>query len=220
MSKFFYLFMAGLILSSCQTYKTITPSIIGKPRQDFKLYKPIVIAIKDSRANVSNQEETIESLKKGLKSIYGEAIEFKPYFTKTDDNSIAIKINIKEIGSQFGSRVIYYQTIHNQINIASSAAVSSWGSAVATAITTQPIYQDNFIAQGWWMGAAHLEITLIGNLNDNKKIIEFPFVGEDKQSNTWGYKSGEIAAKNAWNKTSDHLLDLIDGVILRTIEYQ
>ena len=169
---------------------------------------------------MTNQEATVESIKQGLKTIYGDAIIFKSYFDKTEDSTVAIKINIKEIGSQFGSRVIYYQTVHNQIIAASSAAVTSWGSAVSSVIISQPIYQDNFVAQGWWMGAAYLDISLVDNLNNNKKIIDFPFVGEDKQNNTWGYKSGSIAAQNAWNKTSAHLLDLIDSVIMKTIEYQ
>jgi hypothetical protein len=51
-----------------------------------------------------------------------------------------------------------------------------------------------------------------------KSIYQFPFIGEDRQSNTWGYKSATMASKNSWNKVSAHLLDLIDSIMMRVIE--
>jgi hypothetical protein len=218
MKKIWIILLTTLFCFSCQTYRTIIPSISGNSRQDFKLKNPIVICLKDSRKTTDNSQQIIESLQNGLKKIYGDNIVFKSYFDKTNDNNVAIKINIKEVGSNFGVRVVQYQTYQNQITAVSSSVSSYWGSAVATAIISQPVIQNNISAQGYWIGTSSLDIALVDNLHSDKKIYEFPFVGEDMQSNTWGYKSGTIAAQNSWDKVSSHLLDLIDSIALKIIE--
>jgi len=203
---------------SCQTYRTIVPTISGTPRHELKLKQPIIIAFKDSRQDTENSMQIIESLKSGLKIIYGENITFQSYFDKTEDNRVALKINIKEIGSKFGIRSIQYQTFHNQITAVSSNVTTYWGSAVSTAIVSQPVIQNYYVAQGYWVGTSYLEIALVDNLHSVKNIYEFPFAAEDIQNNTWGYKSGSIAAKNSWNKVSSHLLDLIDSIAMKINE--
>lgn len=218
MKKLSFIALTLLLCYSCQTYRTIIPTISGNTRQDFKLQNPIIISFKDSRKTTENSQQVIESLQNGLKSIYGNNIIFKTYFDKTDDNSVAIKINIKEIGSNFGIRTIQYQSYHNQITAVSNSVSTYWGSAVSTAIVSQPVIQNNITAQGYWVGTSYLEISLVDNLHSEKKIYEFPFVGEDKQNNTWGYKSGSIAARNSWDKVSSHFLDLIDSIAMKIIE--
>ncbi len=203
---------------SCQTYRTIIPTISGTPRHELKLKKPIIIAFKDSRPTTENSLQVIESLKSGLKSIYGQNIAFQSYFDKTEDNQVALKINIKEIGSNFGVRTIQYQTYRNQVTAVSSSVSTYWGSAVSTAIVSQPVVQNNYAAQGYWVGTSYLQIALVDNLHSVKNIYEFPFAAEDMQNNTWGYKSGSIAAQNSWNKVSSHLLDLIDSIAMKIIE--
>lgn len=203
---------------SCQTYRTIVPTISGTPRHELKLKRPIIIAFKDSRPSNENSLQVIESLKSGLKAIYGQNITFQSYFDKTEDNQVALKINIKEIGSNFGVRTIQYQTYHNQITAVSSSVSTYWGSAVSTAIVSQPVVQNNYAAQGYWVGTSYLEIALVDNLHSVKNIYEFPFAAEDMQNNTLGYKSGSIAAQNSWNKVSSHLLDLIDSIAMKIIE--
>jgi hypothetical protein len=89
---------------------------------------------------------------------------------------------------------------------------------VSTAIVSQPVIKNNVAAQGYWIGTSYLEVSLVDNLHSVKKIYEFPFVGEDMQNNTWGYKSGSIAAQNSWNKVSSHFLDLIDSIAMKIIE--
>lgn len=165
-----------------------------------------------------NSQQLIESLQSGLKSIYGKNIIFKSYFDKTDDKSVAIKINIKEIGSNFGIRAIQYQSYYNQITAVSSSVSTYWGSAVSTAIVSQPVIKNNVSAQGYWIGTSYLEISIVDNLHPEKKIYEFPFVWEDMHNNNWGYKSGNIAAQNSWNKISSHFLDLIDSIAMKIIE--
>ncbi|MBV6639732.1 MAG: hypothetical protein KI791_03390 [Cyclobacteriaceae bacterium] len=207
-----------LLTNSCQTYRSLVPTIEGAPRHDLDLENPIMIAFKDSRQQTENSLEMIESLKAGLKTIYGQNIAFQSYFDKTEENHVALKINIKEISSQFGIRTIEYQTYHNQITAISSSVSTYWGSAVSTAIVSQPVVRNNYAAQGYWVGTSYLEIALVDNIHSVKNIYEFPFAAEDMQSNMWGYKSGNTAAQNSWGKVSSHLLDLIDSIALKIIE--
>ena len=207
-----------IILCSCQTHRTIVPAITGNSRQDFNLKRPIIVSFKDSRQDVQNSQQVIESLQSGLKGIYGSNVIFKSYFDKTDENSVAIKINIKEIGANFGTRTIQYQSYYNQITAVSSSVNTYWGSAVSTAIISQPVIKNNVMVQGYWVGTSYLEIALVDNLNSVKKIYEFPFAGEEMLNNTWGYKSASIAAQRSWNNVSSHLLDLIDSIALKIIE--
>lgn len=207
-----------IILTSCQTKRSIIPSISGTPRSYFKLEQPIIISLNDNRSDLKNTRQTIENLQKGLKSIYGSNIEFKPYFEKTEGKTVSIKINIKQIEANFGTRILHYRTFHNQVTAVAASVSTNWGSSVATAIVSQPVLVDNFIAEGYWIGTSYLEITMIDNLFENKEIYTFPFVAENKQNNTFGYSSANKAAKNSWNEVSSHLLDLIDAVALRIIE--
>ena len=218
MNKIGILILLIVFTYSCQTYRTIVPTISGRPRHELKLKKPIIIAFKDSRQTTKNSLQVIKSLKSGLKDIYGENITFQSYFDKTEDNQVALKINIKEIGSNFGIRSVQYQTYHNQITAVSSSVSTYWGSAVSTAIVSQPVIQNHYAAEGYWVGTSYLEIALVDNLHSVKNIYEFPFAAEDMQDNTWGYKSGSIAAQNSWNKVSSHLLDLIDSIAMEIIE--
>lgn len=203
---------------SCQTKKTIIPNISGIPRSSFRLEKPITISINDTRIEVKNSAETIENLQEGLKVIYGNNIVFKPYFEKTEGETISIKINIKQIEANFGTRLIHYKTFHNQVTAVAASISTNWGSSVAAAIVSQPVLIDNFIVDGYWIGTSYLEITMIDNLFNNKEAYTFPFVAENKQSNTWGYSSASKAAQNSWKEVSFHLLDLIDAVALKIIE--
>lgn len=218
MKKIILITFTLLLSYSCQTHRTIIPTISGNSRQDFNLPKPIILSFRDSRDNKENSQQVIDSLQGGLKKIYGNNIIFKSYFDKTDDNSVAIKINIKEIGANFGVRTIQYQTYHNQITAVGSSVSTNWGSAVSTAIVSQPVIQNNTIAQGYWIGTSYLEISLVDNLHSEKNIYDFPFVGEDMKNNNLGYKSARIASQNSWKKVSSHLLDLIDSVAMKIIE--
>lgn len=218
MKKIILITFTLLLSYSCQTHRTIIPKISGNSRQDFNLPKPIIISFRDSRETKENSQQMIDSLEGGLKKIYGNNIIFKSYFDKTDDNSVAIKINIKEIGANFGVRTIQYQTYHNQITAVGSSVSTNWGSAVSTAIVSQPVIQNNTIAQGYWIGTSYLEISLVDNLHSEKNIYDFPFVGEDMKNNNLGYKSARIASQNSWKKVSSHLLDLIDSVAMKIIE--
>lgn len=59
---------------------------------------------------------------------------------------------------------------------------------------------------------------MVDKLHKGDDIYDFPFVGEDMQSNTWGYKSAKTAAEKSWSKVSIHLLELIDSISLKLIE--
>jgi hypothetical protein len=209
-----------LVLSytACQTYITITPVISGNFRSGLNLSQPIIIAIQDERNTTKNNYQTVESIQSGLKSIYGDNIVFKPYFEKVTDNSVAIKIKIKEIGAKFGIRTIRYQTHHNQITAVAGSISTYWGSAVSSAIISQPIVKDNYAIDGYWIGTSLLNITLVDNLHPQKNIHEFPFAAENVQGNILGYMTAKIVAEQSWRTVSSHLLDLIDSIALKISE--
>ncbi len=217
-NHFILLIICFMVITSCKTTITINPVINSSPRSEMGLDNPIVISIKDSRTNMEEGTSAKDSLQNSLSSIYGNNVLFSPYFSKTDSNSVRIKINIKQIGAQFGTRTIEYQTYHNQITAASNSVSNYWGTTVSTVIVSQPIVKNNQTVQGYWVGTSYLEISLVDKLNGEVKTYNFPFAAEDFQNNTLGYKSGKIAAQNSWNKVSSSLLDLIDGIALRLIE--
>jgi hypothetical protein len=218
MKKTIIITLVLLLSYSCQTYRSIVPKIYGATRQCLILNNPIIISFKDSRKTIKNSLQIIESLQNGLKSVYGNNIIFKPHADKIDDNSVAIKINIKEIGSNFGFRSILHQTNYNQINIDSISLLKYWGKGVLNALPSQPIIHNNAAAKGYWFGTSCIEIAFIDNLYSNNKIYEFSFVGDDKQKNTLGYKSGNIAAENSWNIVSSNLLVLLDSITIKIME--
>lgn len=219
MKKMIIITVLVLFVTSCQTQLNIVPIFSGAPRYDMHLKTPIVIAIKDSRPTSENSVQEIETLKSNLKTIYGENVVFRSYFDKTEKNEIALKINIKEVGATFGIRVLQYQSYCNQIAVASSGVFTNWGGAVSTAIISQPIIKNNYIASGYWIGTSYLEIEMIDKFNNGDNVYTFPFVAEDTQNNTWGYRSGKIAAENSWRKVSSHLFNLIDSIAMKIIEY-
>lgn len=218
MKKTILILLTIFLYVSCSTHRTIVPKFSGSVRH-FKLEKPIIVSFQDSRPDTKNSQQVIESLQTGLKAIYGNNIEFKPYFDKTENNRVAIKINIKEIGSNFGIRTIQYQTYHNQITAVSSSVSTYWGSAVSTAIVSQPVVRNNVAAEGFWVGTSYLDISFIDNLHSEKKIYKFPFAAEDIRSNDFGYTSASLAAKASWTKVSSHLLTLIDNIAIQVIEH-
>jgi hypothetical protein len=216
-NKFLLLFFIIALVTGCQTHRSIIPTINASPRSGIVLKKPINISIKDGRATPDNSVKTVDTLIAGLVSTYQTAIKIVPYFSAAEDSSIEIKINIMEVGAQFGARYITYTTVHNELLVASSAVSTKWGTAVSTAIISQPIYDETIVTEGWWVGTSYLQITFVDNSTNTNTIYNFPIVAEDTQSNTLGYKSAKIATTNSWNKASSSLLNFIDAVIYSNV---
>jgi len=207
MKKIVYLFTASILLS-CSTYRTIEPEFLGESRISMNLEKPLIVSFKDSRSNKGQTEDIITKLESTLKIIYGKNIIIKPYFDKTPENRISMKITIKEIGSSFGIRTFNYQTWEQQVTAASSSISTAHGTAVATAVISQPVLVNRTNFEGYWVGTSYLEINIIDNIIGEK--YDFPFVAEDIVANNYGYKSAKKASRQAWNSVSKNLLDLID----------
>lgn len=218
LKHYFLLLFVSIAIQSCQTNRTITPTISSIPRKELKLPRPIQISIKDSRENVKNREEVINSLQNSLQHIYGNNVVFRSYFDRTNESTVTIKLNIKEIGATFGTRTIHYRSVHNQTLAVSNSISNYWGTTVSTVILSQPIYKDNFIAEGYWIGTSYIEVEFVDNLNENKQIYRFPLIAEDRVSNTWGYKSASSAANKSWNILSSYLLDFIDSIATKIVE--
>ena len=217
MPRLISLIIICCLFTNCQTYKTIIPTISGEDTRPFTLKNPIVISFKDSREKKENSKELIESLKRGFKLVYGNNIEFQSYFEKSNTSTVTIKINIKEIGANFGVRSFTYNVWETQVAAASSSISTNWGTAVATAVVSQPVLRQRTGFSGYWVGTSYLDLTIVDNFNNNE-IFSFPFIGEDVQPNTWGYKSGKKATEISWNKVSSNLLDFIDALAIKMIE--
>jgi len=223
----------GLLFNSCQSSKKIVSVIDEKPQQNFRLNQPIIVALQDLRteaerlnlhdmrtAHVTNKDVTVESIKQGLQRIYGNAIVFKPYWETIPNNAVAIKITIRRIDGEGGFRTFQPHTVHSQIAAAANAALPTWGGRVSEAIASQPISQNLHAQKARWYGTALLDISFVDNLFNDNKTFDFPFVGENTQSNTWGLRSGAIASQHAWNRASSNLLKFIDAVMMRVVERQ
>lgn len=196
------------MLISCSTYRTISPEFKGESRSNLKLENPLIISFKDSRSKKGQDDDIITNLESTIKDIYRNNIVVKPYFEKTPKNRISIKISVKEIGSSFGIRTFNYQIWEQQVAAASSSISTKYGTAVATAIVSQPVLVNRTSFEGFWVGTSYLEINIVDNITNDRH--DFPFVAEEIVSNSFGYRSAKKATRISWDKVSSKLLDFID----------
>ena|GEM_PF-1242698 len=204
-----------LLVSGCSTYRTITPALSEAPRQGITLKTPVLVAVFDGRAKKQNGEQLVSSLQNSLRQIYGNSIEFIDYFTKTPDSRVLIRIRVMALGANFGSRIITSSYFAGSIGTAHANATNGWNSVVAIASSQQSLFGGSFTGEGWWIGTAWLEM----DIQDKRggKLISFtvPVAAEHKESNLWGYSSGDKAAEQAWNVVSPQMMRVLDGIFIK-----
>lgn len=205
-----------LLCIGCQTKRALVPKLNLQERVGLSLETPINVSIIDSRNNIENSEESIQSIKRGLKQAYGDNVRFINHFEKSNSKAVTIKIDIKQLESDFGVRSIQYTTIERRISAVSVRISDYWGTSVASAISEQSYLKSNFRASGYWIGTTYLDIRILDGLSNEK--FDFPIAAEDAQNNTMGYSSARKASQNSWDKASRQLVSIIDSIALKIVE--
>lgn len=213
--RYHYFWLILFLVSGCATYRPITPTLSESPRQGINLKTPVLVAVFDGRATKQNGDQIVNSLQTSLQQIYGNSIEFIDYFAKTPENRVLVRIRVMALGANFGSRIITTSYFSGSIGTAQANATNGWNSVVAIASSQQSLFGGSFTGEGWWIGTAWLEM----DIQDKRegKLINFtvPVAAEHKESNLWGYSSGDKAAERAWNVVSPQMMRVLDGIFIK-----
>lgn len=154
-----------------------------------------------------------------MRRIYGDSIEWGDYFSKTPPGRVTIRVRVVTLGASFGSRLISASSFANAISSAQGAAAGPWGAVVGSASSQQSIFSGSFSGEGWWNGAVWIDLEVQDYRGTDPISFVMPIVAEHKESNTWGYASGDKAVNTAWQQASVQLTRAID-TILRAVQDQ
>jgi hypothetical protein len=205
------LVVAMTLIAGCATERYIAPTLSEPPRAGLDLNPPVFGAIFDGRANQEPKDAAVQ-LQGDLKRIYGSSIEWKDYFTKTPPGRVAVRVRIVTLGATFGSRLVSGVAFANAVSSAQGNASGSWGTVVGTITSQQSILAGSFSGEGWWNGAAWIDLEVQDCRRAKPVTFTLPIVAEHRESNMWGYSSGDKAAKTAWQRVSVQLTRAIDTV--------
>lgn len=204
--------------TGCATERHVTPTLSEATRVGLDLKPPILGSVFDGRAT-PEPKDTASQLQADLTRIYGSSIEWNDYFTKTPPGRISIRIRIVTLGATFGSRLISAMAFSNAVSSAQGTAVGPWGAVVGTVSGQQSVFAGSFSGEGWWNGAAWIDVEVQDNRGTMPINFIMPIVAEHKESNMWGYTSGDNAARAAWQRVAVQLTRALD-TIFRTVRDQ
>lgn len=206
------------LLVGCATERTISPSILASPRTGLTVSPPILTAVYDGHANVE-PKDVAATLQAELSRIYGSSLEWTDYFAKTPTGRVSIRVRIITLGSSFGSRLVSSVAFTNAVGSAQVSATGPWGPVVGSVSSEQSVLAGSFSGEGWWNGAAWLDLEVQDNRGRTPVTFTVPIVAEQRESNMWGYASGDKAAKLAWDRVGVQLTRALDA-IARTVRDQ
>ena len=206
------------VIAGCATERSISPSIEGSKRSGLVINPPVLGSVFDGRTT-QDKKGAVKSLTADLSRIYGRSIEWDNYFAKVPKGRIAVRIRIVTLGASFGSRLVSSITFANAIGSAKANASGSWGSVVGSVSSEQSVFGGSFSGEGWWNGAAWIDIEIQDYRGPKRINFTLPIVAEHRVSNMWGYASGDKAARVAWNNVAKQLTRALD-TIFRTIRDQ
>jgi hypothetical protein len=210
--------IALTVFAGCATERHIAPTLSEPPRTGLELNPPILSAVFDGRAT-QEPKGAASQLQADLSRIYGTSIEWNDYFNKTPQGRVAIRIRIVTLGASFGSRLISSIAFANAVSSAQVSATGPWGPVVGNVSSQQSIFAGSFSGEGWWNGAAWIDLEVQDYRGARPISLTLPIVAEHKESNMWGYSSGDKAARIAWQRVSVQLTRAID-TILRAVRDQ
>jgi hypothetical protein len=206
------------ILAGCATERHISPTLSEPTRIGLDLKPPILGAVFDGRA-VQEPKDAASQLQADLSRIYGSSIEWNDYFSKAPQGRVAVRVRIVMLGSSFGSRLISTTAFANAVTSAQGNATGSWGQVVGSVSAQQSVFAGSFSGEGWWNGAAWIDLEVQDNQGPKPVNFTIPIAAEHKESNMWGYTSGDKAARTAWQKVAVQLTRALD-TIFRTVRDQ
>lgn len=206
------------VFTGCATERRISATLSEAPRTGLDLKPPILGAVFDGRA--TQEPKTVASqLQADLRRIYGSSIEWNEYFIKTPPGRVAVRIRIVTLGASFGSRLISTVAFANAVNSAQVSATGPWGPVVGSVSAQQSVLAGSLSGEGWWNGAAWIDLEVQDYRGAKPISFTVPIVAEHRESNMWGYPSGDNAARTAWQRVAVQLTRAMD-TIFRTVRDQ
>ncbi len=206
---------ASIAFAGCATHRGVVPTVSEAPRPILSLRTPILVSILDGRAEKSNTEETVAAIQGGLCSAYGSSIELVDFFTETPADRVAVRLRILALGADFGSRVVSGVAIATESGTMEVRACADWRPILLTATSSQTVFASSFSGEGWWIGAAWVDLAVQDRRRGRDLRFSIPFVAETKESNTWGYASASRAAEAAWRAIWPRIMQTFDSVLLK-----
>lgn len=200
------------VFCGCATERHIAPTISEPPRTGLELKIPVVGAVFDGRAT-QEPKDAAAQLQADLRRIYGPAIEWDSYFIKTPTGRVSVRVRIVTLGASFGSRLVSSVAFANAVSSAQGSATGSWGTVVGSVSAQQSVMASSFSGEGWWNGAAWIDLEVQDNRGVKPISFTLPIVSEHRESNMWGYSSGDKAGLIAWQRVSVQLTRAMDTIL-------
>lgn len=197
------------LVPGCATERTGVPSIAAAPRSDLRLSRPVIGSVFDGRP--SGDTPIAETLRADLARIYGPTMVWRDYFARVPQGDVAMRFRVVALGSVFGSRIISAGAVSTANARAQGSVTGPWGAVVAQATAQQTVFSGAMAAEGWWNGAAWVDVEIEGNRPNQRTRLTIPLVAEHRESNAWGYGSGDRAARVAWERVSAQLIRVVDS---------
>jgi len=203
--------IALAVFGGCATERHIAPTLSEPPRTGLELNPPIFGAVFDGRAT-QDPKDAASQLQADLSRIYGTSIEWDSYFTKTPQGRVTIRVRIVTLGASFGSRLVSSTAFANAVSSAQSSATGTWGAVVGNVSAQQSVFAGSLSGEGWWNGAAWIDLEVQDYRGSKPISFTLPIVSEHRESNMWGYSSGDKAARIAWQRVSVQLTRAMDTI--------
>jgi hypothetical protein len=201
-----------LFCSGCTPEQYVAPTLPASPRTSVTLKNPILAEVSDDRSERGSRK-AVSSLKAELTQIYGDNLHWVSDLEAVPKGTVSLQIRIVEMGSSLGSRRISSATYASAVKSAQAAATGPWGPVVSSATESSTIYGGTFSGQGWWNGAAWIDMEIQDNRSSPPIRFTIPLAAEYRVSNKWLYLSGDKAARKAWERVSVQLTHAIDDVL-------
>lgn len=198
------------ICSGCATERYMTTLIINtNPRTNLTLKIPVLMSIYDGRTSGADQS-VVNSLQSELTKIYSSNLEWVPYFDTVPVGRVAVRLRIVTLGSSFGSRLVSSSTYATAMQSTQFSVTGPWRQVFGSTTGTSSIFANSVSGEGWWNGAAWIDVEIQDNRSSPPIRFTIPLAAEHRESNIWGYSSGDRAARKAWENVSGQLTRTID----------
>lgn len=205
------LIMALVVFGGCATERHISPTLSESPRTGLQLNPPVCGAIFDGRGT-QEPKDAASQIQADLSRIYGTSIEWDNYFTRTPQGRVAVRVRIVKLGSSFGSRLVSSTAFANAVSSAQVSATGPWGPVIGDVTAQQSVLAGSLSGEGWWNGAAWIDLEVQDYRGSKPISFTLPIVAEHRESNIWGYSSGDKAARIAWQRVSVQLTRAMDTI--------
>lgn len=211
--------IALLLLEGCATERTISPTVSTAPKTGLVVSPAIIGAVYDGRA-LQEPKDAASTLQANLSRIYGPSIEWSNYFARTPAGRVSVRFRIITLGASFGSRLVSSAAFTTAMGSAQASAVGPWGPVVGAVSSEQSVVTGSFSGEGWWNGAAWVDLEVQDYRGPKPIAFTLPIVAEHRESNMWGYASGDRAAKAAWDRVATQLTRAMDTIALTVRDQQ